>query len=225
MALNAPVPPDVVSALARLQRFLQSAEGRAYAVTFAACFGLAASGSEIVSLETLNDCIKKTVAEVLDPTVRTAIERIWSAGETVVTDLRFILDEVGAGILSFDEAVDGLLELGLNYSGPDTNAGIVGFISPYLEGSFMAAFPALSSPPVCVTPTGQQHKGICCSALTQLGATQAAIGFQYTDCKGRTRCMKCGVGTSTSTRHPGRPIFIPRRVQCGPSGCPALSQT
>jgi len=84
------------------------------------------------------------------------------------------------------------------------------------------ALSTITSPPVCSTGRSQ-HKGICCAALTQLGAAQAAIGFQYTSCaSGRTVCMKCGIGSSTSPKHPGRPIFIPRRVQCGPSGCPAL---
>jgi len=91
------------------------------------------------------------------------------------------------------------------------------------QGGSIMALASLTTPPVCAT-RGPQHKGICCAALTQLGATVAASGFQYTSCSGRTVCMKCGVGTSTSVKHPGRAIFIPRRVQCGPSGCPALSQ-
>lgn len=84
----------------------------------------------------------------------------------------------------------------------------------------MAAFPTLGTPPTCSTGS-PRHKGICCTALTTLGAAVAATGFQYTSCTGHTVCMKCGIGTSTSTKpgRAGQPIFVPRRVKCGPSGC------
>jgi|SRR5580704_4298196 hypothetical protein len=76
--------------------------------------------------------------------------------------------------------------------------------------------------------TSSQNKGICCAALTQLGAARAAQGFSYVNCKGKLVCMACGVRPSTS-KNPnkaGQPVFVPRRVSCGPSGCPALaSQT
>ena len=87
------------------------------------------------------------------------------------------------------------------------------------------AFSTITAPPVCSTPRSQ-HKGICCAAVTQLGAAQAAIGFQYTSCSGHTACLKCGIGVSQSVNpaRRGKPIFVPRRVQCGPAGCPALSQ-
>jgi hypothetical protein len=74
--------------------------------------------------------------------------------------------------------------------------------------------------------TSSQNKGICCAALTQLGAARAAQGFSYVNCKGKTVCMACGIRPSTS-KNPakaGQPVFIPRRVTCGPSGCPALAQ-
>lgn len=91
-------------------------------------------------------------------------------------------------------------------------------------GRPMAAFPNIPTPPTCVTGKGT-HKGICCQAVTQLGAAQAATGFTYTSCSGKTVCLKCGIGTSQSTNPARRnkPIFIPRRVSCGPSGCPALA--
>lgn len=106
--------------------------------------------------------------------------------------------------------------------------GIVIELIDLIENSFTRghkkmALPSLGTPPVCSTGN-PRHKGICCSAVTQLGAAVAATGFQYTSCTGKTVCLKCGIGQSTSPKHPGRPIFIPRRVSCGPSGCPALSQ-
>lgn len=82
--------------------------------------------------------------------------------------------------------------------------------------------PTLAQPPTCVTGRST-HKGICCAAITQLGAARAAQGFQYTTCTGRTLCLACGTKASVSVKHPGQIVFSPKRVSCGPSGCPALS--
>jgi len=81
----------------------------------------------------------------------------------------------------------------------------------------------LTNPPACVTGSST-HKGICCAAVTQFGLSQAALGFQYTSCKGRTVCLACGTKSSVSKRHPGQAVFDVKRVSCGPSGCPALVQ-
>ena len=74
----------------------------------------------------------------------------------------------------------------------------------------------------CPTPLAGTDRGICCAAVTQLGLTRASQGFQYTDCKGRTRCLACGTKASTSKKHPGQTVFAVKRISCGPSGCPAL---
>lgn len=86
------------------------------------------------------------------------------------------------------------------------------------------AFPALSGTVErCVTTSA--GKGVCCTAVTQLGASVAAAGFQYVDCRGRTVCAKCLIAPSQS-RNPakaGKPVFQYRRASCGPGGCPALA--
>jgi hypothetical protein len=82
--------------------------------------------------------------------------------------------------------------------------------------------PTLATPPPCVTPTGAQHKGLCCAAATQLGLTRASQGFQYTDCRGRVRCAACGTKASVAKTHPGQLVWDFRRLSCGPSGCAAL---
>lgn len=141
-----------------------------------------------------------------------------------MSDLELILSELIAGVLTAAEAYAALLELGIVYAGALTVTALIDFIRAKIAGggNQMAAFPGVT-PGVCSTGRSQ-HKGICCTALTQLGAAQAATGFQYTSCTGKTVCMKCGIGTSNSTNPAkrGKPIFIPRRVKCGPSGCPAL---
>jgi hypothetical protein len=91
----------------------------------------------------------------------------------------------------------------------------------------MAVAPAgniLTNIPACVTKAGHKKGSICCAALTQLGLTQAALGFQYTTCTGRTICLACGTKTSVSKKNPGATVFSAKRVSCGVSGCPALSQ-
>ena len=83
----------------------------------------------------------------------------------------------------------------------------------------VVAPPTVTAQEACVT----RGKGICCAALTQLGATRAAEGFRYTTCQGKVLCMKCGTKPSTSKAHPGQTVFVPRRATCGISGCAALS--
>jgi hypothetical protein len=83
-----------------------------------------------------------------------------------------------------------------------------------------AVAPVPAVPATCVSSRGD--RGICCTAVTQLGIQRAAQGFQYTDCNGRTRCLACGTKASVSKKHPGQTVFDVRRVSCGPSGCPAL---
>lgn len=79
------------------------------------------------------------------------------------------------------------------------------------------ALPAVTGTPTCSTPS-PQHKGLCC-----LVAQQGLLGqvFQYTDCKGRTRCAKCTTRASTSSNpaRAGQQVFVYRRAKCGPSGC------
>lgn len=73
----------------------------------------------------------------------------------------------------------------------------------------------------CATKSG--NRGICCAAITQLGAARAAQGFQYVNCAGKTVCLACGTKVSTSKKHPGATVFAVKRISCGPSGCPALA--
>jgi hypothetical protein len=75
---------------------------------------------------------------------------------------------------------------------------------------------------VCSTKSG--NRGICCAAVTQLGLSRAAQGFQYVNCNGKTVCLACGTKTSISKKNPGATVFSVKRVSCGPSGCPALGQ-
>lgn len=80
------------------------------------------------------------------------------------------------------------------------------------------------TPPACTTKRGEV--GVCCAALTQFGAAAMATGFQYTStCDGKKRCMKCGIRPSISKnpKKTGTPVFVPRRMSCGPSGCPQLA--
>jgi len=96
-------------------------------------------------------------------------------------------------------------------------------------GLAAAAAPTLLAnvtPPACNTKG--RETGICCKALTQLGAAAAAAGFSYvSSCDGKTRCMKCGIRPShakciaAGTCKPHE-VFVPKRMSCGPSGCPAL---
>jgi len=89
----------------------------------------------------------------------------------------------------------------------------------------MAALPTLSGVNIEQCITTSRGKGVCCSAVTQLGAAQAAAGFQYTDCKGKVICAKCLIAPSQSTNpaKTGKPVFRFKRTSCGPSGCPALA--
>jgi hypothetical protein len=81
----------------------------------------------------------------------------------------------------------------------------------------------LTTTPPC-NVTGHRKGSVCCAAVTQLGLAQAALGFQYTTCTGRTLCLACGTKTSVSKKHPGATVFSVKRVSCSVTGCPALSQ-
>lgn len=78
----------------------------------------------------------------------------------------------------------------------------------------------LGAEPQCKTKS--KGRGVCCEALTKLGAAGAASGFRYTDCNGVERCARCTIVASTSKHHPGRHVFQYRGVTgCG-KGCAAL---
>lgn len=146
----------------------------------------------------------------------------------VIAILGTILVEIAEGILTVDEAIDALLEVGFVYTGERALSAITSYIQGLLGqggGTVAAAVtpvPTLSAPPTCVTGSSR-HKGICCAAISQLGLARAAQGFQYTSCTGKTVCLACGTKASTSVKHPGQTVFSAKRVACGPSGCPALS--
>jgi hypothetical protein len=139
-----------------------------------------------------------------------------------------ILAELIAGALSAAEAVSALLEEGISYTGTVTAAAIAAFIRALIgsQGGHVAVSATAPVPSVtgasCTTKAGS--RGICCTAVTQLGLARAAQGFQYTDCNGKVRCLACGTKASTSKKNPGATVFSVKRVSCGPSGCPALGQ-
>src|SRR5258708_28635599 len=104
----------------------------------------------------------------------------------VIAILTALIAEIIEGIITIDEAITALLEVGIVYSGGKTIQAVSSFISSLLSsgGSGMAVAPAgniLQTPPACTTPS-PRHKGICCAAVTQFGLAQAAAGFRYTSC-------------------------------------------
>lgn len=140
-----------------------------------------------------------------------------------------ILIDLTAGVISFAEAVAMMAAQNIFYTGVATVAALAAYINQLISqptgGTSVVAtapVPTLTQPPSCVTG-GARHKGICCAAITQLGLARAAMGFQYTTCTGRTVCLACGTKASVSVKHPGQIVFSPKRVSCGPSGCPALT--
>ena len=102
---------------------------------------------------------------------------------------------------------------------------VVNTIESIFGGGNTVAISAVAPIPVvpgtCSTKSGT--RGICCAAVTQLGLTRAAQGFQYTNCNGRVVCLACGTKRSVSKKNPGATVFSVKRVSCGVSGCPALS--
>jgi hypothetical protein len=138
--------------------------------------------------------------------------------------LQFILNALVAGDYSVVTAITALDELGYQYLGIPTDASVIAYIQSLIAGG--ANPMASATPPVPVVPgtcgTKSGTRGICCTAVTQLGLQRASQGFQYTNCNGKTVCLACGTKASTSKKHPGQTVFSVKRISCGPSGCPAL---
>lgn len=135
------------------------------------------------------------------------------------------------GAFTLAEGIAALLELGITVAPTVTTiAGLIAFINSLISGGSKMSVSAVAPVPVIAPTTGgvgtcstkSGNRGICCAAVTQLGLTRAAQGFQYTNCNGKTVCLACGTKASTSKKNPGATVFSVRRVTCGPSGCPAL---
>jgi hypothetical protein len=229
VAATVQIPPAAADYIEQLQNLVNSGEGQIWAGSLAACL----ASLELGYVASAQACLDKLAAEFaayLDPRVKRAIASIENGLGDLVAQLEEIYSFIGEGVLGVDEAIDGLLELGIQYSGPETPAALSGYITQYLQlsqtiggghpvASAIAPVPLVTNS--CSTKAGS--KGICCAAFTQLGPTRAAQGFQYTNCNGKVVCLACGTKTSVSKKNPGATVFSVKRVSCGVSGCPALS--
>lgn len=230
MATTVPIPDQAVPYVTALQNLLASNQAKLWAASLAYCLG----SLELGFLKMAHACLEKLVFEFaayMDATVGPIIDEVIAGLGNLVADLQFILDQIGAGELDTMEAIDALLELGVQYPGAQNAPSIESFVGQYLQLSqtiggghhvATAVAPIPVVPGTCGTKRGTV--GICCTAVTQLGLARAAQGFQYVDCNGKTRCLACGTKASVSPKKVGQTVFSVKRVSCGPSGCPALGQ-
>jgi len=135
--------------------------------------------------------------------VAALLRKAYNQALSISTDAANFLNTALACVLSFIQSIGG------NSGGKTVVA--VAPVPSVVEGPGAG---------VCSTKSG--NRGICCAAVTQLGLTRAAQGFQYVNCNGKTVCLACGTKASTSKKNPGATVFSVKRVSCGPSGCPAL---
>lgn len=224
------LPPEASNEVQRIQRELTPYQQFKWAKDLAEIFGLATLPE--IPIAELAFQLGKVIFEIADPKIRREVVSFVSQLQGYVSTLTGIFDELVAKVLSVPGAIVELIADGFSYIGQETQQDLEDALEQATEEGVtdMAAFPVLT-PSACTTGN-PRHKGVCCQAYTQLGATVAQTGFQYQSCPtqqnpgGKTICMKCLLGTSTSTnpKRQGKPIFIPRRVSCGPAGCPVLGQ-
>lgn len=224
MAAEILLPPEAENEVRKLQAELTPLKTAKWARDLAEVLN-AVDGGEIAAVAFE---LGKILFEIADPKIRREVVTFVSRIQGYVSTLTGIFDRLVARVINVPSAIVELIADGFTYLGQETQTDLEDALEQATEEGVtdMAAFPTLTTPPVCATGN-PRHRGVCCAAYTQLGASVAATGFQYTSCTGKTVCLKCGIGTSTSTnpKRAGKPIFVPRRVSCGPAGCPVLGQS